>query len=82
MVILLILLWIGTETVLSMTGRTALLVSPPTIGPWLSGLPGSGLAARRRLDDTGDTLAGVVIGRYRLQGNSRCPAPPSVLKST
>lgn len=38
-IVIIVVAWLGTETVLSMTGKKPLLVSPPQMGQWLTAVP-------------------------------------------
>ncbi|MCZ2401642.1 hypothetical protein IV498_00190 [Paenarthrobacter sp. Z7-10] len=60
-VTILVLLWLGTETVLSMTGRKPLLASPPQIGAWLVGLPQATLPAGMIAAGVGLALIGLIL---------------------
>ncbi|MFM9430791.1 DUF6286 domain-containing protein [Pseudarthrobacter sp. So.54] len=57
--LILVLLWLGTEAVLALTGNPALLVSPDQVGQWLAGLATATLPAGLIAAGIGLVLAGL-----------------------
>lgn len=59
--IILVLAWLGTETVLSLLGRPPLLVSPPSIGGWVSGLPAATVSSGLAAAGAGIAVVGLIL---------------------
>lgn len=59
-VLTLLLLWLCTETVLALTGNSALVASPDQLGQWLAGLPATTLPAGLVAAGGGLVLAGLI----------------------